>query len=645
MTFVVDFSRSRGAVLRPVAVAAVTLAGRFWGPRLQRNVAVTLPTQYDLLESTGRLNNFRRVTGRYGGPYAGIFFNDSDVYKWIEAASWAQAAGPVPALQERIDAAIALIEAAQGDDGYINTWFSLERRHERWSNLRDLHEMYCGGHLIQAAVAHHRVTGSMRLLTVARRFADLLCEVFGPAGEGKRVMVDGHEEIEMALIELARETGEPRYLKQAEFFIDARGHGLLHGGRMGLDYFQDDVPIRAMTCLCGHAVRALYMACGITDLALEREDAALLDRLGSLWTRLTRRRMYISGGMGARYEGEALGKDFELPNARAYTETCAAIGSMMWNHRMLAATGDARHADLLEWTLYNGMLPGWGLDGRHYFYVNPLEDDGTHHRQAWYDVACCPPNVARTVAGLPGCVYSTSAEAIWVHLFIEGTARIPLGERTVQLAQRTQYPWDGSVAIEVGTAGRFTLHVRVPGWCDGGAGLAVNGRAVPQAVEAGAYAAISRDWQAGDVVQLTLPMPVQCWQSHPRVHENAGRIALTRGPLLYCVEALDHPGAGVEDLSVDTQAAFESRFEPDTLGGVVILRGTARVVPRDAAWDDALYRRVQPGKPDLPSGGDTVEVVAIPYFAWQNRGASPMAVWLPRAASDRSTGARSAAPP
>ena len=630
MTFVVDFSRSASAVLRPVPVAAVTLAGSFWGPRLQRNVDVTLPTQYALLESTGRLNNFRRVTGHFDGPYAGIFFNDSDVYKWIEAASWAQAAGPIAALQENIDAAINLIEAAQGEDGYINTYFSLERRHERWSNLRDLHEMYCGGHLIQAAVAHHRVTGSTRLLTVARRFADLLCEVFGPAEQGKREMVDGHEEIEMALIELGRETGEPRYLKQAEFFINARGHGLLHSGRMGLDYFQDDKPIRAMTCLCGHAVRALYMACGVTDLVLEQDDPALLAKLESLWTQLTRRRMYISGGMGSRYEGEALGKDFELPNARAYTETCAAIGSMMWNHRLLAATGHARYADLLEWTLYNGMLPGWGLDGQHYFYVNPLEDDGTHHRQPWYDVACCPPNVARTLAELPGYVYGTSADAIWIHLFIEGTARIALGDRTVQLAQHTRYPWDGSVAIAVGTAGRLTLHVRVPGWCDTGAGVVVNGKAVQQPVKAGSYVAINRDWQVGDVVQLTLPMPVQPWQSHPLVHENAGRIALTRGPVLYCVEAVDHPGTGIDALHIDTQMPFDSTFEPNTLGGVVTLRGTAHVTQRDACWDAALYQRLEQGAPPASSLGNTVGIVAIPYFTWQNRGASPMAVWLPQ---------------
>lgn len=626
--YVVDFSRSAAAVLRPVPVSAVTLSGTFWGPRLQRNIEVTLPSQYALLESTGRLDNFRRLTGQCDKPYAGIFFNDSDVYKWIEAASWAQAAGPVPALAQCIDEAIGLIEAAQEEDGYINTYFSLERKDQRWTDLRDLHEMYCGGHLIQAAIAHHRVTGNTRLLTVARRFADLLCQVFGPQEQGKRVMVDGHQEIEMALVELARETGESRYEELARFFIDARGRGLLHGGRWGLGYFQDHVPFRKMTCLCGHAVRALYMACGVTDLALERSDPELLAHLESLWTQLTSRRMYISGGLGARHDGESLGEDFELPNARAYTETCAAVGSMMWNHRMLAATGHARYADLLEWTLYNGMLPGWSLDGTHYFYVNPLQDEGTHHRQPWYDVACCPPNVARTLAGLPAYVYSTCGDEIWVHLFMEGSADISLGEQTIRLSQRTLYPWEGAVQLEIATGGEFTLRVRIPGWCQSGATLSVNGDLLPQTLQGGSYATIQRKWQAGDTVLLNLPMPVQQWQSHPKIHENAGRIALSRGPVLYCMEAVDHPNTGIDGLVIDAQTPFNAVFEPQTLGGVVVLYGAAHSEPTDAQWDAALYQAVEQVQhaPSVPTA-----VTAIPYFAWQNRGASSMAVWLPQA--------------
>ncbi|GGP21089.1 glycoside hydrolase family 127 protein [Silvimonas iriomotensis] len=623
--YAVDFSRSCHVQLRPVPVGAVTLGGDFWQPRMARNVAVTLPSQYALLESTGRLNNFRRLTGECTDPYAGIFFNDSDVYKWLEAAAWAQVHGPVPELEKHVDEAITLIENAQEADGYINTYFSLERKHLRWTDLRDLHEMYCGGHLIQAAVAHHRVTGSDRLLNVATRFADLLCELFGPVEQGKRVAVDGHEEIEMALIELARETGNSRYLQQARFFIEARGQRTLTGGRWGVDYFQDHVPIREMTTLCGHAVRALYMACGVTDLALETGDTSLLDVLEKQWTNLVTRRMYISGGLGSRHDGEALGKDFELPNERAYTETCAAIGSMMWNHRLLAATGHARYADLIEWTLYNGMLPGWGLDGKHYFYVNPLADDGEHHRQPWYDVACCPPNVARTLAELPGYVYSTSEDEIWVNLYMHSEAQIPLGDRVVALSLRCNYPWDGHIDLTVGTAGSFAINVRIPGWCQQGATVRVNGDAVAGRVVPGEYLTIERLWKPGDVIALDFPMTIQIWQSHPHLHDNAGRVALSRGPVLYCLEGVDHPGGDLQDLVLKGDVPLEAVFEPGLLGGVMVLNGAAHRQTPDDAWRNALYRPVTTAS---QSAGPSQPLRAIPYFVWQNRGASRMAVWL-----------------
>ena len=624
--YVVDLSHSKAAVLKPVPVSAVTLAGDFWEPRLRRIVEVSLPSQYALLESTGRLNNFRRVAGQCDEPYKGLFFNDTDIYKWIEAAAWAQVKGPIPALQKLIDEALDLIEGAQDSDGYIDTYFSVERKKDRWTDLRDLHEMYCAGHLIQAAVALHRATGNKRLLTIATRFADLICDLFGPEEQGKRVAVDGHQIIEMALIELARETGESRYLEQARFFIDARGHGTLTGGRWGLEYFQDHVPFREMTTLCGHAVRALYYVCGVTDLVLENPDSALLDLLEKQWTNLTSRRMYISGGVGSRHDGEAIGKDFELPNARAYTETCAAIGSVMWNHRLLAATGRARYADLIEWTLYNGMLPGWALDGTHYFYVNPLEDDGTHHRQTWYECSCCPPNVARTLAELPGYVYSTRGDEIWVNLFIEGEAEIPLGARTVRLTQRTRYPWDGAVEITVGTSGAFALQLRVPAWCTEGASVVVNGEALNAPIVSGDYLAIRRDWTVGDVVRLDLPMPVRHWESHPHLHENAGRIALSRGPILYCVESVDYQGAELEDLVIDKVTPIDAVYEPDMLGGIVVLRGAVHIQQRDKGWDAALYQPLAQGQVDLAT---PLTLTAIPYFAWQNRGAAKMAVWLP----------------
>lgn len=644
---VVDAASTRYAQIKPVPVTAVDLKGDFWGRRFATNSERTLPSQWDLLESTGRLNNFRRVFGEHDGPYAGLFFNDTDLYKWLEAASWVVARGPDALLEKHIDEGITLIERAQGEDGYIDTYFSVEREGERWTDLRDLHEMYCAGHLIQAAVAHHRATGQRRLLNVAVRVADLLCERFGPESEGKIEGIDGHEEIEMALIELSRETGHERYLELARFFIKARGHGLLAGGRFGDAYFQDDVPFEKMETLAGHAVRALYMACGVTDLYLETGEAGLLPRLETLWSRLMAHRMYITGGVGSRHDGEAIGADYELPNAQAYTETCAAIGSMMWCHRLLAATGNARYADLFEWTLYNGMLPGWSLDGQAYYYVNPLEDDGGHRRQPWYYCACCPPNVARTVASLPGYVYSTDAGSIYVQLYMESDARIDFNGKTVRLRQQTRYPWDGVIEIGVDAQAEFALKLRVPGWSDSAGGLiaaqgrsataaqvnpsvtlTVNGEAVDATPDANGYISIRRAWQQGDSVRLDLPMATRVWQSHPKVPENRGRIALSRGPVLYCVERADMPKVDLDELYVDPQR-IETEWREEQLGGVVVLKGTGKKREIESDWSGSLYRPLNQAMhtTHATQPGDAA-LIAIPYFAWHNRESGPMKVWL-----------------
>ena len=644
---VVDAASTRYAHIKPVPVNAVDLRGDFWGRRFATNSERTLPSQWDLLESTGRLNNFRRVFGEYDGPHVGLFFNDSDLYKWLEAASWVVARGPDALLEKRIDEGITLIERAQGADGYIDSYFSLEREGERWTNLRDLHEMYCAGHLIQAAVAHHRATGQRRLLNIAVRVADLLCERFGSTSEGKTEAIDGHEEIEMALIELARETGHDRYLALARFFIKARGHGLLTGGRFGDAYFQDDVPFEKMETLAGHAVRALYMACGVTDLYLETGEAGLLPRLERLWSRLTAKRMYITGGVGSRHDGEAIGADYELPNAQAYTETCAAIGSMMWCHRLLAATGNARYADLFEWTLYNGMLPGWSLNGQAYYYVNPLEDDGGHRRQPWYHCACCPPNVARTVASLPGYVYGTDADSIYVQLYMESDVRIDFNGHTVKLRQQTRYPWDGVVEFGIGAQAEFALKLRVPGWVDGAGGLiaargqsaaaaqvnpsvtvTVNAKAVDATPDANGYIAIRRAWEHGDSVRLELPMTTRIWQSHPKVAENRGRIALSRGPILYCVERADIPGVDLDELYVDPER-IETEWREQQLDGVVVLKGTTQRREIESDWSNSLYRPLNQATHATEGAqpGETT-FVAIPYFAWHNRESGPMKVWL-----------------
>lgn len=616
----VETGQSPHARLRPVPATAVSLSDAFWAPRLKINREATIPGQYRHCEETGRIDNFRVASGRKEGRFEGIFFNDSDVYKWVEAASFAVADGESPRLAHILEMVIEEIAAAQQPDGYLNTYFMGVRAAERWTNLKDMHELYCAGHLLQAAVAHHRATGAETLLRVATRVADGIGEVFGP---GKRPGACGHPEIELALVELSRETGEPRYLALAQFFIDARGHGTLGGG----DYHQDHRPFAEQSEATGHAVRMLYLCAGATDVVLETGDAAYRAALDRIWANLTERRLYVSGGAGSRWEGEAFGGDFELPSARAYSETCAAIGLVMWAWRMLQAAGDARYADQLEHTLYNAVLPGLALDGQTYFYQNPLEDDGRHRRQPWFGCACCPPNVARTLAALPAYFYSRSPEGIWIHLYAMGSAdlRTPAG-RQVIVNQYTNYPWEGEIRVELEGAveGReeFSIFLRIPGWA-AGATMEVNGAALDPPPASGAYAEIRSRWSAGDEIKLSLPMGVRRLSAHPRVAENRGRVALMRGPLLFCVEGVDHPGADVRDLVLPPDAELSATFRPDLLGGTMTLAGRALVRPVDPQWQGVLYGPAAPERAAHP-----VDVVAIPYALWANRTAGPMTVWI-----------------
>ncbi|MEM2183178.1 MAG: glycoside hydrolase family 127 protein, partial [Candidatus Bathyarchaeia archaeon] len=392
---VTDTSHSPYARLKPVPIENVRLEDDFWAPRLRLMHEVTIPSQYVLLEETGRLFNFRRASGKVSGEFKGLVFNDSDVYKWIEAAAYSYAYEPDQNILDLARKAINEVVAAQDEDGYLNTYFTFERKSERWKNLKDMHEMYCAGHLMQAAIAFYRATGDRTLLDASCRFADHITSVFGP---GKRVGVCGHPEVEMAFVELYRTTGKKDYLDLACFFIDNRGRGVI-GGR---PYYIDHKPFRELSEIVGHAVRALYLNCGAADVYAEIGDKTLFDALMRLWHSMTERKMYITGGVGSRHEGEAFGNDYELPNVRAYAETCAAIANFMWNWRMLLLTGDGAFADIMELTLYNGILSGISLDGKKYFYVNPLADRGAHRRQDWFECACCPPNVARLIASLPG---------------------------------------------------------------------------------------------------------------------------------------------------------------------------------------------------------------------------------------------------
>lgn len=619
---VVDTTRSPYARLKPAPLTAVALADAFWAPRRSLLHSTTLPTQFKLIEETGRLDNFRRASGRIDAhaiPFKGYFFNDSDVYKWIEAAAWATAAEPDAALAAMMDAAIDEIEAAQRPDGYLNTYYACERADQRWSNLKDMHELYCAGHLFQAAVAHHRTTGSDRLLTIARRMADHIGAVFGP--EPKRAGTCGHPEIEMGLVELARTTGDEKYLAQAQYFLDVRGRGVIGGS----PYHQDHKPFRELDRMVGHAVRALYLNAGAADLYAGSGEEAVRAALERMWCNLTTRQLYISGGAGSRHEGEAFGDDFELPNARAYTETCAAIALIMWAWRMLALDGDAAYADILEQTLYNGFLAGLSLDGLSYFYVNPLANDGSHRRQPWFNCACCPPNIARLLASLPGYFYSVSTDTVWCHLYATNTARLTLGDgRVVAVRQETDYPWHGDVALTVDVAAEFGLRLRIPGWCEGPS-LTVNGAPAAQPAAPGNYVEIRRAWQPGDVVRLHLPMPPRRMACHPHVLENAGRVALLRGPLLYCVEGADHPGMDLRDLVLPA-AGLTVKHRADLLGGVTTLTINSRRRSPTAGWSNRLYRPAEAvGRRPY---GKQVEITAIPYYAWANREAGPMQVWM-----------------
>lgn len=622
---VVDTTHSAHARLRPVPITDVKITDRFWEPRRAINRATTLASQHHYCEETGRIDNFRRAAGKIDKPFQGIYpFNDSDVYKWLEAACWSLPEFPDPGLFRMVETTIGEITDAQDVNGYLNTYFTFEREPERWTNLKDKHELYCAGHLIQAAVAHFRVTGSDRLITVARRFADHICDLFGPEEDGKRPGTPGHEEVEMALVELSRTTGEARYLKQAQYFIDSRGRGLIGGS----EYHQDHRPVREQDRMTGHAVRHTYLCSGVADVVSETGEPALRAALDRLWDNMAHRQRYVSGGIGSRHDGESFGRDYELPNERAYTETCAAIGSAMWNWRMLQLDGDAKYADLMELALYNAALPGLSLDGRSYFYENPLADDGTHRRQPWFGCACCPPNVARLLASLPGYFYSVDKEKplVHVHLYAEGEAFVALSDgRTAHIVQHTDYPWGGVVEITVNIEGPFALGLRVPAWCEHGAQILINENADPDPYLPGDYQFENETWRPDTRIMMILPIRPRIVEGHPYVAENLGRVAVMRGPLLYCFEETDNAGFDLRDAMIGRATTWTEEYRNDLLGGVVRLSAEAVAAPPAEAWEGRLYRTVTSADSREIRG---ITLTAVPYYAWANRDPGRMIVWV-----------------
>ncbi len=631
-----DTASSPHARWRSLPLGAVSITGGFWEHKQQINRQVTLRHGFRQLERAGNLNNLRLAAGQGEGAYRPPLFMDSDVYKWLEAAAYDLSNQHDPEVEAMADELIALLEAAQQEDGYLNSYYQVVAPERRWADLDHGHELYCAGHLFEAAVALHRTTGNTRLLAVARRLADHIDSVFGP---GKREGAPGHPEIELALVELYRETGERRYLALAQFFVDQRGRGMMRGDQhyYGPEYHQDRVPVRQAEVVEGHAVRQLYLTAGVTDLYLETGEAALLEAMQRLWRDMTSCKMHVIGGFGARFTGESFGEAYELPADRCYCETCAAIAAMMWNWRMLLATGEARFADLLERSLYNGFLSGVSLDGRRFFYVNPLQSRGGIERPEWYACACCPPNVMRQIALVGHYAATADEQGVQLHQYLTATVQAPPpggGARTLRI--ETRYPWEGHVRVivEETEGGAWTLSLRIPAWAEG-AWLAVGGERMGAPLVAGSYAEITRAWRPGEVVDLHLPLAPRLTGPHPRVDAIRGSLCIERGPLVYCLEEADQEPQAQEaallDVRLPLDAPMQATWRGDLLGGVMTVEAqgaVADVTPWGVTpWGDDLYR---PASDELPALCPA-RLMAVPYYAWANRGPGAMRVWIPRA--------------
>ncbi|MHC4217078.1 MAG: glycoside hydrolase family 127 protein [Planctomycetota bacterium] len=627
------------AMLEAVAFSDVHLDDSFWGARLETNRAVTIPYCIAKCEETGRIDNFAKAAGVMPGGHVGHRYNDSDVFKVIEGAAYALSTRRDPELEHYVDDLISKIVAAQEDDGYLFTTRTIDPEYpaddagaSRWSYVRHSHELYNVGHMYEAAVAWEQATGKRALLDAAIRNAHLLDREFGP---GRLNDPPGHEEIEIGLVKLYRATGEERFLKLAKFFIDQRGRA--EGRELYGIYAQDHIPVVEQDEPVGHAVRAMYLYSGMADVAAITGDAAYLGALDRIWENMIRTRLYLTGGIGARQSGEAFGEEYELPNASAYNETCAAVGNALWNHRMSLLHRDAKYVDVLERVIYNGVLSGVSLSGDSFFYPNPLASGGTYHRSPWFSCSCCPVNVVRFVPSIAGYLYAHDDDEILVNLFAASRAEVALAHCAVGITQTTDYPWDGTIEITLDPrpAAEFALNVRIPGWATGapvpsdlyeyvdggtrgpGARLSVNGRRIPMPGLDRGYARLHREWKAGDTVTVELDLPARLVRCHEKVAENRGRIALERGPIVYCLEATDH-GGHVRNIWMPPGSELSTEHRPDLLGGVTVIRAGAFTVNRDRA--------------DGPAQEMPLELTAVPYYAWDHRHAGEMTVWIPASA-------------
>jgi len=621
--------------VKPVTFNNVRVEDRFWTPRLETSRKVTIPYCFDKCEETGRIRNFEKAAGLMEGKHEGIYFNDSDVYKVMEGAAYSLRVHPETMMRLYLEKLMKVMAGAQWEDGYLFTFYSVpDRQPEKlWTNVQSIHEQYCVGHMYEAAVAHYQVTGAKSFLDIATKNADLICDVFNA---GKRTDPPGHQEIEIGLCKLYRATGDGKYLDQAKFFLDQRGRKGNRGpkSKRGLygTYSQDHIPVTEQTTAVGHSVRAAYLYTGMADVAALTGSMEYVRAIDAIWKDVVDTKLYITGGIGAAGGHEGFGGHYELPNMRAYCETCASIANIFWNHRMFLMHGDAKYIDVLERVLYNAALSGISMEGDRFFYPNVLESTGQHARSAWFGCACCPSNVARFIPSVPGYTYAYKDDNVYVNLFISGRSTIETAGNKITLNQKTGYPWqDGiHIAVEPETQQQFTLFVRIPGWARDEPvpsdlytfqkkgkqepTLKVNGKTVKIDLRNG-FAAINRTWKQGDTVDLHLPMPVRRVIAHENIVDDRGKIALQAGPIVFCLEAPDNNGE-VLNLVIPDDATLRTRFRRDLLNGVMTITGEAD-----------LTKRTLDGR--IVAAG-TKPFTAIPYYAWAHRGQGRMTVWPAR---------------
>lgn len=622
--------------IKEVPFTDVHFTDEFWLPRMEINRTVSIPSAFHQCEINGRFDNFALAGGLIKGEHKGDFsFDDTDPYKIIEGASYSLAVKYDPKLDAYLDSVITLIAAAQEPDGYLTTcvtnkctrlsgWWGSSR----WEKINS-HELYNSGHLYEAAVAHHQATKKRTLLDVAIKNADLVCQVFGP-NEGQKHVPSGHPIVEMALVKLYNVTNDKKYLDMARYFVDETGRGT-DGHRLS-PYSQDHKPILDQDEIVGHAVRAGYLYSGVTDVASMQHDKKLFEAVNRVWENMAGKKLYIIGGIGSRAQGEGFGSDYELNNFNNYCETCASIANVYWNQRMFLATGESKYVDVLERALYNGLIAGVSLSGDRFFYGNPLASDGGYERAPWFGCACCPGNVTRFMASVPGYAYAVNKKDIYVNLFVEGNSRMKLEDNEVELVQKTKYPWEGNVDIEVNPScpGKFSVLLRVPGWVknepvpsdlyryvDGAnpeVKISVNGLEVKKKTRGG-YAVIERDWKRGDKVSISMDMPVRRVQAHQEVAYDKGLLSIERGPIVYALESVDQNREYLFDIMIPRDSKIKSHFEKNLLNGVMVLEGNAYIVEKDS---------VNGNKEEKP-----FTFKAIPYSTWNNRGQGQMVVWTP----------------